>query len=78
MTQGHRHAAIALEYWTEAHSDKEAWNNWEYKEWHWSCEEYQGNASSACGCGFGDGNQYNGHKDDELAAVAVRYITLEG
>ena len=42
--------------------------------YHWSCEEYEDNASSAWLCGFGYGDQSYGHKSHELAAVAVRRL----
>ena len=42
--------------------------------YHWSCEEYEGAASSAWDCGFSDGTQDDYHKNDELAAVAVRRL----
>jgi len=42
--------------------------------YHWSCEEYEENASYAWGCGFDYGHQYLNHKDDELSAVAVRRV----
>ena len=43
-------------------------------EWHWTADEYS--ASFAWDCGFTYGYQATSHKDDELAAVAVRLIPL--
>ena len=43
-------------------------------EWHWTADEY--NASYAWFCDFVNGYQGTSHKDDELAAVAVRLIPL--
>ncbi len=43
-------------------------------EWHWTADEYT--ASYAWDCGFHDGLQTFTHKDDDLAAVAVRLIPL--
>jgi len=42
--------------------------------YHWSCEEYEGDASSAWNCYFYYGYQYSLHKSYELAAVAVRRL----
>jgi hypothetical protein len=42
--------------------------------YHWSCEEYEDNASSAWLCNFTYGGQNYYHKDSELAAVAVRRL----
>jgi len=42
--------------------------------YHWSCEEYEGNASSAWGCNFSHGRQDDGHELTELSAVAVRRV----
>ena len=42
--------------------------------YHWSCEEYEQNASSAWRCHFSYGYQYHDHKHNELAAVAVRRL----
>lgn len=42
--------------------------------YHWSCEEYESDASSAWGCYFSDGNQYRSLKVNELAAVSVRRL----
>ena len=42
--------------------------------YHWSCEEYEGDASSAWYCTFSYGYQSDGHKTGELAAVAVRRL----
>jgi len=44
--------------------------------YHWSCEEYEGDASYACYCTFSLGTQGYGHKTLELAAVAVRLIPI--
>jgi hypothetical protein len=44
--------------------------------YHWSCEEYEGDASCAWGCFFLVGSQYYFRKHHELAAVAVRLIPL--
>ena len=43
-------------------------------KWHWTADE--DDASSAWGCGFGDGYQYNDHKSYAGGAVAVRLIHL--
>jgi len=40
--------------------------------YHWSCEEYEENASYAWSCYFSYGGQRLDHKANELAAVAVR------
>ena len=45
-------------------------------EWHWTADEYVGNASSAWYCNFDYGYQYLYHKSAEGAAVAVRLIPL--
>ena len=42
--------------------------------YHWSCEEYEGDASYAWLCHFGGGYQSDGHEGHELAAVAVRRL----
>ena len=42
--------------------------------YHWSCEEYEGDASFAWHCTFGYGGQYGDLKGNELAAVAVRRL----
>lgn len=42
--------------------------------YHWSCEEYESDASSAWYCHFYYGDQSSGHKGLELAAVAVRRL----
>ena len=42
--------------------------------WHWSCEEYESDASSAWGCYFLYGNQSSGPKSYEGSAVAVRRV----
>jgi hypothetical protein len=42
--------------------------------WHWSCEEHETEASSAWGCGFTGGDQYNNRKSYEGSAVAVRRV----
>jgi hypothetical protein len=44
------------------------------RTWHWSCEEYEGDASCAWGCYFFYGNQFNGRKSYEGSAVAVRRL----
>ena len=44
--------------------------------YHWSCEEYESDASSAWHCNFGHGYQDYVHKTNELAAVAVRLIPI--
>ena len=44
--------------------------------YHWSCEEYEGDASYAWHCGFSYGNQLHNHKGNELATVAVRQIPI--
>ena len=41
---------------------------------HWSCEEYEEDASYAWICYFSSGHQVNHHKNGELAAVAVRRV----
>ena len=46
------------------------------RTWHWSCEEYEGDASYAWGCHFYDGDQLNTRKSYEGSAVAVRCIPL--
>ena len=46
--------------------------------YHWSCEEYAGDASSAWDCDFSNGTQDYFPKFNGLAAVAVRLIELEG
>ena len=43
-------------------------------EWHWTADELS--ASFAWYCRFGFGLQGDGHKSNELAAVAVRLISL--
>ncbi len=43
---------------------------------HWTCEEVKEYASCAWNCNFGYGNQSNGHKSYEGAAVAVRLIHI--
>lgn len=40
--------------------------------WHWSSEAYEGNASCAWYCGFGNGTQSYDRKSYEGRAVAVR------
>ena len=45
-------------------------------EWHWTADEYVGNASYAWSCDFSDGYQGSYHKSAEGAAVAVRLIPL--
>jgi len=42
--------------------------------YHWSCEEYEGSASSAWACCFDDGNQGTYRKLAALSAVAVRRV----
>ena len=42
--------------------------------YHWSCEDYESDASSAWGCNFGHGFQYSSHEYTGLAAVAVRRL----
>ena len=42
--------------------------------YHWSCEEYEGNASYAWSCYFDNGNQILDHKGNEVSAVAVRRV----
>lgn len=42
--------------------------------WHWSCEEYEQDASSAWHCYFDDGYIYNFHKSYDGSAVAVRRV----
>ena len=42
--------------------------------WHWSCEEYEGDASYAWGCHFDDGYQNSDPKSYEGGAVAVRRV----
>ena len=42
--------------------------------YHWSCEEYEGDASYAWYCGFRYGTQVSIHEGLELAAVAVRRL----
>ena len=42
--------------------------------YHWSCEEYEENASYAWGCYFHAGGQGPAHKGTELAAFAVRRL----
>ena len=42
--------------------------------YHWSCEEYEGDASYAWFCGFSHGGQCYDRKNRELAAVAVRRL----
>lgn len=42
--------------------------------WHWSCEEYETDASSAWDCDFYDGHQYGYHKSFDGSAVAVRRV----
>lgn len=44
------------------------------ERWHWTSEEYD--ASSAWGCSFYDGYQYDCHKSSEGCAVAARLIPL--
>jgi len=41
---------------------------------HWSCEEYEGNASYAWDCYFGTGSQSLTNEGLELSAVAVRRV----
>ena len=42
--------------------------------YHWSCEEYEGNASYAWDCYFDTGHQSLNHKFNEHSAVAVRRV----
>ena len=44
--------------------------------YHWSCEEYEGDASYAWLCDFGYGLQTYYRKACEIAAVAVRYVEI--
>lgn len=44
--------------------------------WHWTNETYEGEASYAWYCGFGNGNQNISHKSYEGSAVAVRCIPV--
>ena len=44
------------------------------RTWHWSCEEYEDNASYAWSCYFNDGTQNNNRKSFEGSAVAVRRV----
>ncbi len=45
-------------------------------EWHWSCEEYAGNASYAWDCHFYFGNQVSHHKSYDGSVVAVRRLPI--
>jgi hypothetical protein len=47
------------------------------KEWHWTNEEHESDASYAWLCSFGNGNQDDSHKGAEGAAVAVRRLPLQ-
>ena len=44
--------------------------------WYWSSEQYAGNEAYAWAQNFGNGNQNNYHKDNELRARAVRRLTI--
>jgi hypothetical protein len=46
------------------------------QRWHWTCEEYEFDASYAWGCYFDNGGQNGSHKSYEGAAVAVRLIPI--
>jgi hypothetical protein len=45
-------------------------------DWHWTSEAYEGDASYAWSCYFGNGDQYDTRKSYEGRAVAVRMIPL--
>jgi hypothetical protein len=45
-------------------------------KWHWTNETHQDDSSSAWGCYFHDGHQYDYHKSYDGCAVVVRLIPL--
>jgi hypothetical protein len=48
-----------------------------HSAWYWSSEQHASGSDFAWGQGFGDGGQYDFHKNDELRARAVRRLVIE-